>query len=173
MVALLVLFILWWLLLGKLEQVMQSAEQQSLNMVLTQLRSALVVKGAEAMLSRKQNLADLAGENPFEWLNHQWPMYQGQCNGDAPERGHWCFAIRLQNETDETGNGWLMYSVKQPITIDGKVVEPDQPLAWEVTTEFADRNRNNLREQDERLTGLRLTAVPLAEITANRQDSKR
>lgn len=173
LIALLVLFTLWWVLLGKLEREFQRAEQQSVNMVLSQLRSALVVKGAEAMLSREQNLAQLAGQNPFEWLDHQWPMYQGQCSEGEPRPGQWCFAPGLQKETGETGKGWLIYNPKQPITIDGEVAEPDQPLAWAVTTEFADRNRNNLREQDERPTGLRLTPVPFADTTVNRQDARR
>ncbi|PSF09201.1 hypothetical protein C7H08_05645 [Marinobacter halophilus] len=173
MIALAVLFTLWWVLLGKLEREFQHAEQQSVNMVLSQLRSALVVKGAEAMLSREQSLAQLVGANPFEWLDHQWPMYQGQCSDGERRQGQWCFAPGLQKETGETGKGWLIYTPKQPITIDGKVAEPDQPLAWAVTTEFADRNRNNLREQDQRLTGLRLAPVPLVDTSVNRQDARR
>lgn len=173
LIALMVLFTLWWVLLGKLEREFLRAEQQSVNMVLSQLRSALVVKGAEAMLSREQNLAQLAGDNPFEWLDHQWPMYLGLCIEGPPKPGQWCFALRLQKETGETGKGWLIYNPKQPITIEGKVAEPDQPLAWAVTTEFADRNRNNLRAQDQRLTGLRLAPVPLADTTVNRQDARR
>lgn len=75
-IALLVLFILWWVLLGRLESALQQAEQQSVDMVLTQLRSALVVKGAEAMLSREQSLSKLEGQNPFNWVDHQWANYQ-------------------------------------------------------------------------------------------------
>ncbi len=172
-IALAVLFTLWWVLMGKLETELQRAEQQSVNMVLSQLRSALVVKGAESMLSREQSLEQLVGDNPFEWLDHQWPMYRGQCDQGNPKRGHWCFARRLQKETGEDGKGWLIYNPKQPITINGKLAEPDQPLAWAVITEFADRNRNNLREHDERLTGLKLAPVPLADTTVNRQEAGR
>ena len=37
--ALVVLFVLWWVLLGRLERELQQVEQQSVAMVLTQLRS--------------------------------------------------------------------------------------------------------------------------------------
>ncbi|MBE0485612.1 hypothetical protein [Marinobacter sp.] len=173
LVALVVLFTLWWVLTGKLASELERAEQQSVNMVLSQLRSALVIKGAEAMLSREQSLERLVGENPFEWLDHQWPMYQGQCSEGAPKHRHWCFAPRRQKETGETGKGWLIYNPRQPITIDGKVAEPDQPLAWTVTTEFANRNGKSLREQDGRPTGLKLAPLPFAETTVNRQDAQR
>ncbi|WP_369612363.1 hypothetical protein [Marinobacter sp. RI1] len=171
--ALVVLFVLWWVLLGRLERELQQVEQQSVAMVLTQLRSALVIKGAEAMLSRDQNLASLEGRNPFNWLDHQWASYKGDCGENEPDSGSWCFANQQQKETGETARGWLIYKPKQPITIEGKRVKPEQPIAWRVTTEFADRNRNNRREQDERLTGLTLRPVPFQQTTVNRQDAWR
>ncbi|WP_278800519.1 hypothetical protein [Marinobacter nauticus] len=171
--ALVVVFVLWWVLLGRLDRELQQVEEQSVAMVLTQLRSALVIKGAEAMLSRKQNLASLEGRNPFNWLDHQWPRYKGGCGGNEPDSGSWCFANQQQNETGESARGWLIYKPKQPITIEGKRVKPEQLIAWRVTSEFADRNRNNLREQDERLTGLTLRPVPFQQTTVNRQDARR
>lgn len=171
--ALVVLFVLWWVLLGRLERELQQVEEQSVAMVLTQLRSALVIKGAEAMLSRDQSLASLQGRNPFNWLDHQWPSYRGGCGGNEPDSGSWCFANQQQKETGEMASGWLIYRPKQPITIEGKPVKSEQPIAWRVTTEFADRNRNNRREQDERLTGLTLRPVPFLQTTVNRQDARR
>ena len=171
--ALVVLFVLWWVLLGRLDRELQRVEEQSVAMVLTQLRSALVIKGAEAMLSRDQTLASLEGRNPFNWLDHQWPRYKGGCGGNEPDSGSWCFANQQQNETGESARGWLIYKPKQPITIEGKRVKPEQPIAWRVISEFADRNRNNLREQDERLTGLTLRPVPFQHTTVNRQDARR
>ncbi|MBW3198731.1 hypothetical protein [Marinobacter nauticus] len=171
--ALVVLFVLWWVLLGRLDRELQRVEEQSVAMVLTQLRSALVIKGAEAMLSRDQALASLEGRNPFNWVDHQWPRYKGGCGGNEPDSGSWCFANQQQNETGESARGWLIYKPKQPITIEGKRVKPEQPIAWRVISEFADRNRNNLREQDERLTGLSLRPVPFQHTTVNRQDARR
>jgi hypothetical protein len=172
-VALLVLFTLWWVLLGKLEGELQRAEQQSVNMVLSQLRSALVVKGAETMLSRQGSLEELEGRNPFDWLDHQWPMYAGICSDGGPKQGDWCFRPGQQKETGEVGKGWLIYNPKQPITIEGQLAEPGQPLAWTVTTEFANCSRNNLREQAQRPTGLKLAPVPLTETTVSGQDASR
>jgi hypothetical protein len=42
-----------------------------------------------------------------------------------------------------------------------------------VTTEFSDRNGNGVREQEERLTGLKLSPVSLTEKTAQTQDAHR
>jgi len=42
-----------------------------------------------------------------------------------------------------------------------------------VTTEFADRNGNGEREQEERLTGLKLAPVSLTEEAAQTQDAQR
>ena len=172
-VAVTVLFTLWWVLLGKLERELQRVEQQSVNMVFSQLRAALVVKGAETMLSRQGSLEDLEGRNPFDWLDHQWPTYSGECNDVGPKQGDWCFRPGQQKETGEDGQGWLIYNPKQPITIEGLLAEPGPPLAWTVTTEFANRSGNNLREQAQRPTGLKLAPVPLTETTANRQDASR
>ena len=172
-IALLVLFILWWVLLGRLESALQQAEQQSVDMVLTQLRSALVVKGAEAMLGREQSLSKLEGQNPFNWVDHQWANYQGDCRPEQIEAGHWCFASRLQKETGERADGWLIYKPKQPINVENKRVGAGRPIAWLVTTEFADRNGNNLRDQDERSTGLKLQPVPFRKTTVNQQDARR
>ncbi|MFB2763717.1 MULTISPECIES: hypothetical protein [Marinobacter] len=172
-VALLVLFTLWWVLLGKLEGELQRAEQQSVNMVLSQLRAALVVKGAETMLSRQGSLEELEGRNPFDWLDHQWPMYSGECSEGEPKQGGWCFRPGQQKETGEDGKGWLIYNPKQPITIEGQLAEPGHPFAWTVTTEFANRSRNNLRVQAQRPTGLKLAPVPLTETTVSGQDASR
>ncbi|WP_303291842.1 hypothetical protein [Marinobacter sp. SS5-14b] len=171
-IALMVLFVLWWVLLGKLEREIQRAEEQSVNMVLSQLRSALVIKGSEAMLGRDTTLTELEGQNPFGWLEHRWQAYTGLCSATGPEPGQWCFTVKQQKETGEKAKGWLIYNPKQPITINGKAVKASQPVAWVVTTEFADRNRNNLREQNERLTGLKLEPVPITETTVNRQDAR-
>jgi len=93
-VALAILLILWWFLLGVLEREVQRAEKQSANMVISQLRSALVIKGAEVMLDRHGSLEEHESINPFELIDHQWGSYAGQCAGDIPEPGVWCFRER-------------------------------------------------------------------------------
>ena len=44
-VVLVVLGVLWWFLLGVLEREARNAEERAANMVIGQLRSALVIKG--------------------------------------------------------------------------------------------------------------------------------
>ena len=161
LVAVAILFVLFWYLLGALERELQRAEEQSANMVLSQLRSALVIKGAEVMLDRHASLEEEEGLNPFELIEHQWGTYSGQCAGDIPEPGRWCFREWTQKETVKQGAGWLIYNPSQPITIEGRQVAADEPMAWRVTAEFADRNGNGQREQGERITGLRLAPVQL------------
>ncbi|MCL7945989.1 hypothetical protein [Marinobacter sp. ATCH36] len=161
LVAICILFVLWWFLLGVLERQTERAENQSVNMVLSQLRSALVIKGAEVMLDRHASLEDEEGINPFELIEHQWGSYAGECEGSVPDPGFWCFRGQTQKETANLGEGWLIYNPRQPITINGRQASAEEPLAWRVEAEFADRNRNGIREQTERLTGLKLQSVPL------------
>ncbi|WP_404368091.1 hypothetical protein [Marinobacter sp.] len=144
-----------------LEREAERATELSANMILGQLRSALVIKGAEVMLSRKQELADHEGINPFELIDHQWRSYKGACSGMLPEQGDWCFRTRTRKETDKIDKGWLIYNPGQPITIQGRSANAGEPLAWEVAAEFVDRNGNGLREQTESLTGLKLVPVTL------------
>ncbi|PXX89392.1 hypothetical protein DIT71_15415 [Marinobacter vulgaris] len=173
LVALAILFALWWFLLGVLERELQRAEEQSANMVISQLRSALVIKGAEVMLDRQQSLEDHEGINPFELIDHQWGSYAGQCEGDIPEPSNWCFRDGTQKETVKQSRGWLIYNPNQPITLQDRQANAGEPLAWTVATEFADRNQNGQREQNERSTGLRLMPVSLTEESADTQSAAR
>ncbi|MGM0769348.1 MAG: hypothetical protein ACQEV6_15110 [Pseudomonadota bacterium] len=173
LVALTVLFLLWWFLLGVVDREASRAEQVSANMVLSQLRSALVIKGAEVMLARNESLEHQEGLNPFELIEHQWGRYRGPCAWALPAPGYWCFQNRTQNTTESRQQGWVIYSPARPITLTGRQTGVDQPLAWEVTTDFADRNSNGQREHEERLTGLKLEPVALQPESAQRQDAKR
>ncbi|WP_150914383.1 hypothetical protein [Marinobacter halotolerans] len=167
LVAVILLFVLLWFLLDALERELQRAEEQAVALVLSQLRSALVVKGAEVMLDQHASLAEQEGINPFELMTHQWANYAGQCGGDRPEPGVWCFRERTQKETVKPGRGWLIYNPKQPMSIQSRQTEGDEPLAWKVETQFSDRNGNGQREKNERLTGLRMVPVSLTERSAN------
>lgn len=153
------LLVLWWFVLGALEKQAQRATEMSAKMVLTQLRSALVIRGAEVMLDRGQSLASQEGINPFELIDHQWPSYQGNCGGQQPEQNHWCFRVRAQKETAPQLRGWLIYNPGQPLTIDGRQALPGEPLAWQVAVAFSDNNGNGIREQEEGMTGLVLAPV--------------
>ena len=163
--------VLAWLLLDALEQQTKNAEERAANMVLSQLRVTLVIRGAEVMLSRGGNLDSQEGINPFELIEHQWANYKGTCRSQYPERGNWCFRVTKQKETVNRPEGWLIYNPRQPITIDRRRIESDKPLAWKVTTEFADRNSNGQREQDERRTGLKLSPVSLTGEAPPTQDA--
>ena len=172
-VVVIVLGVLWWFLLGVLERETRNAEERAANMVISQLRSALVIKGAGVMLSRGGRLAEHQGINPFELVEHQWGNYKGQCQAEQLAPATWCFRVKKQKETENGPKGWLIYKPVQPITIDGRQANQEQPLAWTVTTEFADRNGNGEREQEERLTGLKLAPVSLTEEAAQTQDAQR
>lgn len=172
-VVLTILGVLWWFLLGVLEREARNAEERAANMVISQLRSALVIKGAEVMLSRDGRLAEHRGINPFELVEHQWGNYAGQCQAAEPAPATWCFRVDEQNETEKEPKGWLIYKPGQSITVDSRQANEEQPLAWAVTTEFADRNGNGAREQEERLTGLKLAPVSLTKEAAQTQDAQR
>ncbi|WP_417568402.1 hypothetical protein [Marinobacter sp.] len=173
LVVLVVLGTLWWFLLGVLERELRNAEERAANMVISQLRSALVIKGAEVMLSREGRLDQHRGINPFELVEHQWGNYEGLCKTPQPNPGDWCFRVDEQEETANGPKGWLVYNSRQPVMVDNQQAQAGQPLAWEVTTEFADRNGNGVREQEERLTGLKLSLVSLTGEAAQTQDAQR
>lgn len=172
-VVLTILGVLWWFLLGVLERETRNAEERAANMVISQLRSALVIRGAEVMLSRGGRLAEHRGINPFELVEHRWGNYSGQCQGAQLASATWCFRVGEQKETENGAKGWLIYNPGQSITIDSREANEEQPLAWAVTTEFADRNGNGAREQEERLTGLKLAPLSLTEEAAQTQDAQR
>lgn len=158
--AISILFLLWWFVLGVVEREAGRVENRAVDMVLGQLRSALVIRGAELMLDRQASLEDGEGINPFELIDHQWGSYAGECGSDSQERGNWCFRPGLQKDTEKQDRGRLIYNPKQPIVIDERRASAGEPLAWRVIAEFADRNQNGVREQTERLTGLKLEPEP-------------
>lgn len=162
-VSLSVLALLVWFLLGVLEREAQKAEEQSANLILNQVRASLVIKGAEVMLSRKGRLEEHRGLNPFELVDHQWRSYTGKCKGPKYELGTWCFRQEEQKVTVNIARGWLIYTANQSITLNGRRAQAGESLAWRVTTEYADRNKNGQREQSERSTGLMLSPVSSAD----------
>lgn len=151
--------VLWWYLAGVLEREAERAAEMSASMVLTQLRSALVVRGAEVMLDRNQSLASQEGINPFELIDHRWPNYEGHCENGRPARGHWCFRASTQKETAEVPRGWLIYNPGQPITLEGRLATPGEPMAWKVVAGIAGSNTNDVRGTARKATGLNLQAV--------------
>lgn len=158
-VVLVILGFLWWFLLGALERETRNAEERAANMVIAQLRAALVIKGAEVMLNGEASLADQRGINPFALIGHRWSNYRGPCQAPMPEPGGWCFRAVAQGDSASEAGGWLIYNPARPITVDNRQARAGQPLAWKVATDFADRDGNGVRDQNERLTGLRLTPV--------------
>lgn len=171
-VSLLILALLAWFLLGVLEKETRKAEEQSAGLILNQLRAALVIKGAEVMLTRHERLEQQEGLNPFELVEHQWRTYAGRCESATGTPGTWCFQAGEQKETENQARGWLIYTANQPITLNGRTAQAGQSLAWAVTTEYADRNNNGQRERGERATGLKLAPVPLAGNTVRMQDAR-
>lgn len=91
LVALCILFTLWWVLLGVVEREAGRAEQQGTRLMLNQIRSVLVVKGAEIRLQEGADFRALAGRNPFEWFGSEPARYDGTCHDGLPEPGRWCF----------------------------------------------------------------------------------
>ncbi|WP_257900513.1 hypothetical protein [Marinobacter sp. F4206] len=160
-----------WFLLDVFERETRKAEEQAANMVINQLRSALVIKGAEVMLSRQGRLDDQEGMNPFDLVDHQWPNYAGPCQRPESDPGTWCFWRGEEAGKAAGPDGWLIYTPKQPITLYGRNALGGEPLAWTVTTDFADRNKNGEREHQERSTGLKLAPVLLTEKSVRAQDA--
>ncbi|MBW0149336.1 hypothetical protein KXD86_17640 [Marinobacter sp. CAU 1620] len=170
-VSIVVIAALAWFLLEALERETRKAEEQAAKMVVNQLRAALVIKGAEVMLSRHGRLEDQEGINPFELVKHHWPNYSGLCQRPESKPGTWCFWRGEPSGVTGRRNGWLIYTPNQPITLNGRRAPGGRPLAWTVTTDFADRNKNGEREQRERSTGLTLMPVSFTEQSVRATDA--
>lgn len=150
LVAIMILGILYWFVMDRLEQQAGEAQQQGARLVLNQVRSALVVKGAEIRLARRQDYRSWVGSNPFDWMEVTPAAYEGICGEGGPAGGKWCF---------RPGDGLLMYQALQPITLDGERTETGENLYWTVDVAFRDSNGNGRLDDDERQTGLRLKPV--------------
>lgn len=164
LVALCILFILWWVLLGVVEREAGRAEEQGTRLALNQIRSVLVVKGAEIRLAEGTDFRDWAGRNPFEWFDAEPARYDGTCPDGRPEPGQWCFRP-LQNGDKEHKNdtvgvrGRVIFQPRQPINLGERQGSRDTPMAWVVAVEFTDRNGNGRLDETDLQSGLRLQPV--------------
>lgn len=156
--AVTVLAVFSWFLLDTLDREARKMEEQAANLVMAQLRSALVIKGAEILLARDVSLSSYEGRNPFVLLEHHWPNYKGGCEGSLPEPGFWCFRETEPDVVGQSPVGQVVYRSRSQIKVAGRLAEPGELLAWTVEVAFSDRNHNGLRDPGERSTGLILVA---------------
>ncbi|GHD48992.1 hypothetical protein SAMN05216429_111121 [Marinobacter persicus] len=135
------------------------AEEQGVRLMLNQFRSALVVKGAEAMLAN-EDLEQLRGLNPAELLDTQPLNWGGDCQGTDTEKGSWCF---------HTEKHWVVYtprSAEARVRITGESPENSAgngSLAWQVEPEYTTRANG----KTPRAVGLKLTRVKSGQINRN------
>lgn len=156
LVALSVLVFAAWFLLDALAETSQRAERQSVRLMLNQVRSALVVRGSEAMLARDQSLEALRGLNPLallRWEGEQ-PRLEEDCTAlPAGERG-WCF---------DTGQHWLVYQPGQRLVVEGRRREAGESFAWQVQVNYATTVKQG-KNNEKRATGLKLVEVDRQQI---------
>jgi hypothetical protein len=159
LLALTVLAFAVWFLLDALEEAAQRAERQSVGLMLNQVRSALVVRGSEAMLARDQTLESLQGLNPLpllQWGNDR-PRTAEDCTTLAPDKRGWCFDREQQ---------WLVYQPGQPLEVAGRRREAGEPFAWQVQVSYA-RNVKQGKNNGKRATGLKLVEVDHHQLSEN------
>lgn len=151
LVALMVLAIAAWFLLNALEDAAERAERQSARLMLNQVRSALVVRGAEVMLARDQQLESLRGMNPLPLL--RWedsaPRTEDECTALAPDERGWCF----DSEQD-----WLVYQPGQSLDVEGRRREPGGRFIWQVRVDYAETVKNG-KITEKRGIGLKLVEI--------------
>ncbi|MFC5545576.1 hypothetical protein ACFQGA_17640 [Marinobacter koreensis] len=157
--VLVILAVLGWFLVGALERQASKVERQSVGLVLSQLRAALVVKGAEIMLDRGARFESYVGINPVGLVQQNWNSFEGACTDDGPARGKWCFRPSPEVKGDTAKTGRLLYRPEHRIQIGQRVAEPGATLGWMVTTQFSDRNGDGRQDESERTTGLMLEPV--------------
>ncbi len=156
--ALCVLGIAVWFLLDSLDATIARAEQQNVKLVLNQVRSALVVKGAEVMLARKEPLTRYQGMNPLPLLGNGSGVANRRCPAALSDsRKGWCF---------DEGPGWLVYQAIRGLTMGQRTAEPGQPLAWQVCVEYTQSVKNG-KNKMKRGVGLTLVEVDHAQVRNN------
>ena len=140
-------------LFSSLERVTAQAEQQGIRLMLNQFRSALVVKGAEAMLA-DEKLEPLAGLNPVQLLERPPMNWGGDCQRTNAEPGGWCFHEEKQA---------VVYFPRSPdarAVITGVDEAGTEPLAWRVEVDYTTPAGN----KSPRAVGLKLTRVKSGQI---------
>lgn len=163
-VALCILFVLGWVLLGVLEREAARAEQEGTRLMLNQIRSVLVVKGAEIRLKEGPDFRDWAGGNPFDWFDSELASFGGLCPEGRPEPGQWCFRPLQAGDNgykNETAGeyGQVIFQPRQPITLGERQGNRTTPLAWVVAVEFTDSNGNGRLDEADLQSGLKLQPV--------------
>lgn len=163
LVALCLLFVLGWVLLGVLEREAARAEQAGTRLMLNQIRSALVVKGAETRLKEGPDFRHLAGGNPFGWFDTGPASYKGLCAEGEPEPGQWCFRPLQAGDKNDTAvpSGRVIFQPRQPITMGDPQGSDATLLAWVVAVEFTDRNGNGRLDEADLQSGLKLQPVEM------------
>jgi hypothetical protein len=166
LVALCILFVLWWALLGVVERETTRAEQEGARLMLNQVRSVLVVKGAEIRLKQGPDFRAWAGRNPFHWFQSKPARYAGACPAGQPEPGQWCFKPLQAGDNgyknDTAGvNGQVIFQPRQPITIGERQGNRTLPLAWVVAIEFTDSNGNGRLDEADLQSGLTFQPVEM------------
>lgn len=149
-----VLALLLWFLLGALARQADRASVTAERVILNQLRAALVIKTAEIGLSRQRAYRDWIGINPMSLLDAPPVAYDGLCAGPL-HPGHWCFEVAGEGEKGPTGALRYRSTVPAPQKETGNYVQN-----WMVVLEYNDSNGNNQRDDDDRVTGLKLSPSP-------------
>ncbi len=170
LIALIVLALLWWYVLEAIERRAGDVEQLAAGSVLSQLRSAVLIKSAEAMLAQPPGYQRKVDGNPFDWLEQEWTNYQGECEGAYPPHGQWCFQVGVEKSRENHSKGWLIYRPTQPITVTGQAISSGSPGAWRVALEFAEARGEKRLRKERRTMGLKLVAVDPETGTSLSQD---
>ncbi|MFW5823496.1 MAG: hypothetical protein ACOCVV_00865 [Marinobacter sp.] len=158
LVALSVLGIAVWFLLDAIEQTQYRAEQEMTRLMLNQVRSALTVRGAEAMLARDESLEALEGLNPLPLLDFgERQELEQRCDALAPQDRGWCFSEAQR---------WLVYHPAQPLTLEGRHREPGDPFIWQVRVDYAGSVRLG-KNNGKRAVGLKLVEIDGHQVGEN------
>ncbi|MDL0433308.1 hypothetical protein QPM17_19395 [Marinobacter sp. TBZ242] len=140
--------------------------------MLNQIRSVLVVKGAEIRLKKGPDFRAWAGRNPFHWFESEPARYEGICQQGRPDHGQWCFrplqaGDKVHKNDTAGGYGQVIFQPRQPIIIGERQGSRDTPLAWVVAVEFTDSNGNGRLDEADLQSGLKLQPVEMQRVNGH------
>lgn len=163
LVAFSVLGLAVWFLLDAIAETQYRAEREMARLMLNQVRSALVVRGAEVMLARNEPVENLEGLNPLPLLDvGDGSGFEQRCQDLAPTDRGWCF--------DEEQR-WLVYQPGQPLTLGGRYRKPGDRFVWQVRVEYAATVKQG-KNSGKRAVGLKLAEVDRHQVSENQQNRR-
>ncbi|MFE8072915.1 hypothetical protein QQM79_17790 [Marinobacteraceae bacterium S3BR75-40.1] len=135
--SVMIIGVLVWVLLGRLEREAGRSEEQLLRMHLNEIRMQLVLDIALWRIhGKRQSLQALLQRDPLKAMEEPPPGYIGDCPAAIPQKpGLWCF---------DAGRNELVYRPHFITTFEGRPLTGEGVWRWRVSMDAKDDSNLSL-----------------------------